>query len=191
MKLKKEICVFWTKHIGIGLYIQIILLVDGPGLEVMAVSRVFDWLLLLAGAAVIIWWIVRRFDRWLHEPPGVRLRRLVQKGGAPDDEAAALLRDNGYEVLAGKHRISLGVAIDDEPVQPTRLFFDYLAMKDDKYYLVKLERARQPLDWTASGLRERLLVYALLFPDCEGIIIADPRDKRVRTVRFQVEDDEE
>jgi len=154
-------------------------------------SRVVDWLLLLAVAALMLWWIVRRFDRWLHEPPGVRLRRLAQKGTAPDDEISALLADNGFEVLAGKHRISLGVAVDDEPVQPTRLFFDYLAAKDDKYYLVKVDRARQPLDWTASGLRERLLVYALLFPDCDGIIVVDPRDRRVRTVRFQVEDDEE
>lgn len=139
----------------------------------------------------MFWWVLRRFDRWLHEPPGYRLRRLAQKSGAPDDEASALLRENGFEVLAGKHRISLAVAVDDEPTQSTRLFFDYLAAKDDKYYLVKLERARQPLDWTASGLRERLLVYTLLFPDCEGIIVADLKDKRVRMVRFQVEDEDE
>lgn len=154
-------------------------------------SRFGDWLLLLAGAAVALWWVVRRFDRWLHEPPGVRLRRLAQKGGVAEDDTVALLRESGFEVLSGKHRIPLGVSVDDGPAQPTRLFFDYLASKEDKYYLVKLERARQPLDWTASGLRERLLVYALLFPDCAGIIVADPKDKLVRTVRFQVEDDEE
>jgi hypothetical protein len=44
------------------------------------------------------------------------------------------------------------------------------------------------LEWTASGLRERLLVYALLFPDCEGIIVANLQDKLLRTVRFQLED---
>jgi hypothetical protein len=138
----------------------------------------------------MILWLVRRFDRWLHEPPGARLRRLAQNGGVLPDEAVTLLQESGYEVLSGKHRIPLGVAVDDGPVQATRLYFDYLVSKEDKYYLVKLERVRQPMDWTASGLRERLLAYALLFPDCEGIIVADPKDKLIRTVRFQVEDGE-
>lgn len=155
-------------------------------------GRFGDWLLLLAGAAIALWWLARRFDHWLHEPPGVRLRRIAQKGGGVvEDETVLLLQDNGFDVLSGKHKIPLGVAVDGAPAQQTRLFFDYLATKDDKYYLVKLERARQPIDWTPSGLRERLLVYALLFPDCEGIIVADPKDKLLRTVRFQVGDDDE
>lgn len=134
------------------------------------------------------WWVVRRIDRWLHEPPGARLRRLAQDGGVIPDEAVTLLQESGFEVLTGKHRIPLGVKVDEEPSMTTRLYFDYLVSKEDKYYLVKLERTRQPIEWTASGLRERLLPYALLFPDCEGIIVADPKEKRVRTVRFQVED---
>lgn len=153
-------------------------------------GRFGDWLLLLIGAGVALWLLIRRFDRWLHEPPGARLRRLAQNGGVIPDDTVALLQENGYEVLSGKHRVPLGVKVDDGPVQGTRLYFDYLVSKEDKYYLVKLERARQPMDWTASGLRERLLAYALLFPDCEGIIVADPKDKWMRTVRFQVEDDE-
>ena len=154
-------------------------------------TRVGDWLLLLTGSVIAVWWLARRFDHWLHEPPGVRLRRIAQKGSVAEDETVALLRDNGFDVLSGKHRIPLAVMVDGAPAQPTRLFFDYLATKEDKYYLVKLERTRQPMDWTPSGLRERLLVYTLLFPDCEGIIVADPKDKLVRTVRFQVGDDEE
>lgn len=151
-------------------------------------SRFGDWLLLLLGAGVTVWWLARRFDRWLHEPPGVRLRRLAQSSSVVQDDTVLLLQERGYEVLSGKHRIPLGVVVDEGPVQATRLYFDYLAVKDDKYYLVKLERTRQPMEWTASGLRERLLAYALLFPDCEGIIVADPKDRTVRTVRFQVED---
>ncbi|TJY44439.1 hypothetical protein E5161_03410 [Cohnella pontilimi] len=154
-------------------------------------SRFGDWLLMLTAAGVMVWWLIRWFDRWLHEPPGAKLRRLAQAGGVEPDEAVSLLQEHGYEVLSGKHRVPLGVVVDEGPVQPTRLYFDYLASKDDKYYLVKLERARQPMDWTASGLRERLLVYALLFPDCEGLIVANPKDKLLRTVRFQLEDGDE
>lgn len=149
-----------------------------------------DWLLLLTGAGLMVWWVFRRLDRWLHEPPSARLRKLAQEGAVSPDETTAMLEEAGYRVLAGKHRIPLGVKIDDEPVRPTRLFFDYLVSKDDQFFLVKLERDRQPTEWTASGLRERYLVYTLLFPDCEGIVVADPKQNQIRTVRFRVEDDD-
>jgi hypothetical protein len=154
-------------------------------------SRFGDWLLLLCAAGALVWILVRRLDRWLHEPPDARLRRLAQHGGVVPDDAVALLTQHGYEVLTGKHRIPLGVTVDDDPSMRTRLYFDYLASKDDRFYLVKLERSRQPTEWTASGLRERLLVYALLFPGCEGIVVADPKGGWVRTVRFHVEDGDE
>ncbi|WP_027093756.1 hypothetical protein [Cohnella thermotolerans] len=148
-----------------------------------------DWFVFLVAVFLLLWWIWRRFNHWLHEPPGYRLRKLAKSGEVEPDEAVALLEQQGYEVLSGKHRIPLGVAVDDGPLQPTRLYFDYLAAKEDKYYLVKLDKSRRPIEWTASGLRERLLVYALLFPECEGIIIANLKDQWLRTVRFQVEDE--
>lgn len=151
-------------------------------------ERVGDWVIMLAAASIIVWWLFKLFGRWLHEPPGSRLRKLARAGGVvQSDPIVILLQAKGYEVLSGKHRITLGVELDEGPTMPTRLYFDYLAKKDELYYLVKLERARQPLDWTASGLREGLLVYALLFPDCEGIIVVTPRDQQSKIVRFRVE----
>lgn len=150
-----------------------------------------DMLLIVAAAGIMIWWLARRMRKWLHEPPGVKLRRLARPDQRPEpDDATSLLEENGFEVLSGKHRIPLEVAVDDGNPQKTRLYFDYFAAKADKYYLVKLDRDRQPVDWTPSGLREKFLVYALLFPDCDGIVVADTKGKSVRTVRFQMEDDE-
>ncbi|MFC5467874.1 hypothetical protein ACFPPD_04025 [Cohnella suwonensis] len=146
-----------------------------------------DGLLIMIAAGLIVWWAIRRFDRWLHEPPGSRLRKLAQAGGVERDDAVELLEDQGFEVLSGKHRIPLGVVVGDEPSMPTRLYFDYLVSRDDKYYLVKLDRPRQPILWTASGLREKLLPYALLFPDCEGIVVASAQERQVKIVRFKVE----
>lgn len=155
-------------------------------------ERFGDGLIFAVAVAAIMWWLWRRFRHWLHEPPSARLRKLA-RDNAPeaDDEAAALLREHGFEVLSGKHRIPLGVAVDDGGFEATRLYFDYVAAMDERYYLVKLARPRQPLDWTASGLRERLLVYALLFPECEGVIVADMRDRTLRTVRFRIGEGEE
>ncbi|CAI6055756.1 hypothetical protein [Cohnella sp. JJ-181] len=151
-------------------------------------DRFGDGLIFAAAVAAILWWLWRRFRHWLHEPPSSRLRRLARDGiPDADDEAAALLREQGYEVLSGKHRIPLGVSVDDGPFQATRLYFDYVASKEERYYLVKLERPRQPTDWTASGLRERLLVYALLYPECDGVVMADMRDRTLKTVRFRIE----
>lgn len=150
-------------------------------------DSVGDWVIMLVAAIVMGWWIVRRLDRWLHEPPDARLRKLATKGGVEEDEYVLLLKEHGFQVLSGKHRIPLGVAVDNGSVMPTRLYFDYLAEKDNKYYLVKLDRPRQPMEWTASALRERLLVYALLFPDCHGIVIVLTQGRQIKTVRFKVE----
>ncbi|WP_256757179.1 hypothetical protein [Cohnella sp. WQ 127256] len=154
-------------------------------------DRLGDWVIMLAAAGIMVWWVVRRIDRWLHEPPGSRLRKLALAGGVDQDDTVLLLQEHGYEVLSGKHRIPLGVVLDDGPVMSTRLYFDYLITKEDKYYLVKLERARQPMEWTASGLREQLLVYALMFPDCDGIVIVLAQEQQIKTVRFKVEAGEE
>ncbi|WP_239613877.1 hypothetical protein [Cohnella mopanensis] len=156
-------------------------------------DKLGDWVIMLVAAGLMVWWCFRRFDRWLHEPPGSRLRKLALEGGVEPDETVQLLQEHDYEVLSGKHRVPLGVVLDDGPTMPTRLYFDYLAFKEDKYYLVKVERTRQPIDWTASGLRERFLVYALLFPDCDGIVIvlAQAQDRQIKTVRFKVEAGEE
>lgn|GEM_PF-160136 len=156
---------------------------------VAAVEKFGDWLVFLVAIGLLLLWAWRRFYRWLHEPPGYRIRKLAESAEVPRDEAVELLESHGYAVLSGKHRVPLGVQVDDGPMQPTRLYFDYLAVKDNSYFLVKLEKSRMPFEWTASGLRDRLMIYTLLFPDCEGIVVADPVQRRVRTVRFMVEDE--
>ncbi|CAM3785655.1 hypothetical protein COLU111180_08300 [Cohnella lubricantis] len=148
-----------------------------------------DWFVFLTAVFLLLWWIGHRIYRWLHEPPGYRLRKLARSGSVEPDETVELLERHGYDAVSGKHRIPLGVRIDDGTMQSTRLYFDYIAVKDNQYYLVRTERSRMPIEWTASGLRDRLLVYALLFPECEGILIAHPREQWVRLVRFKVEDD--
>ncbi len=54
------------------------------------------------------------------------------------------------------------IDLDGQALQ-SRLFIDLIAEKDGKHYIVKTARDRMPIDWTGSGVRDRLLVYALAY----------------------------
>lgn len=145
-----------------------------------------DWFVMIAAGGIIVIWLYRRLYAWLHEPPASRIY-VLGDGTEPDehDETVRFLAANGYEVVSSKHRIPIEIELDGEPLQ-SRLFIDYVAVKSGKTWLVKTARDRMPVDWTGSGVRDRLLVYALLIPTAAGIVYADPRDNRLRTVTFDI-----
>jgi len=141
--------------------------------------------MIVAGALIVIW-MIRRFYHWLHEPPASRVF-LLGPGGelAEHDENVRYLEQAGYEVISGKHRVPISIGLDGEALS-TRLFIDYVAVKSGKTYIVKAARERMPLDWTGSGVRDRLLVYALLVPGATGILYMDAREKWIRTITFAI-----
>ena len=148
-----------------------------------------DWIIMALAGCLIAIWLYRSFYRWLHEPAVVN-RIKLGKGGAiaDDDENVKLLEQSGYEVTSGKHIIAVPVEINDEPLgRGTRLYIDYIAEKDSNTYIVKTARERMPMDWTASGVRDRLLVYALLLPHCNGILYIDAKEKIVRKITFYID----
>jgi len=150
------------------------------------VGNAADWLIMAAAGGLIAVWLVRRFHAWLHEPPASRVYRLGEGTEPdPDDETVRFLTASGYEVVSGKHRVPIEIEVDGEPMQ-ARLFIDYVAVKDGRMWLVKTARDRKPIDWTGTGVRDRLLVYALLVPTAEGIVYADPKERRLRTITFAI-----
>ena len=128
-----------------------------------------DWFVMIAAGAMIGVWLFRRLYAWLHQPPASRVYALGD-GVEPDedDETVKFLTDCGYEVVSGKHRIPIAIELDGQPLA-SRLFIDYVAVRDGKTWIVKTARDRMPVDWTGSGVRDRLLVYALLVPTAAGI----------------------
>ncbi len=150
-----------------------------------------DWFIMALAGALLIVWIYRAFYRWLHAP--VNMNRItLGKGSAvsDDDDNVKLLRRNGYKVVSAKHVVPIPVELDGAPVGTgARMYIDYMASKDDLTYVVKTARERKPMEWTASGLRDKLLVYALLLQDCAGILYIDAKEGTVRKIVFHLTDD--
>ncbi|WP_424766154.1 hypothetical protein [Paenibacillus sp. sgz302251] len=149
-----------------------------------------DWLIMALAGAVLLYWIFRAFYRWLHEPASVN-RLVLGKGGElqANDENIVLLEKAGFEVRSGKHLVPIPIKLDGNPLgKGSRLYIDYIVEKDKKIYVVKTARDRMPMDWTASGVRDRLLVYSLLLPECDGVLFVDAKVKIIRTITFHIAD---
>ncbi|MHA6483806.1 hypothetical protein ACX1C1_18105 [Paenibacillus sp. strain BS8-2] len=150
-----------------------------------------DWFIMALAGVLLLIWIYRTFYRWLHAP--INMNRITLGKGAAvsdDDENVKLLKSKGYKVLSAKHVVPIPVELDDAPVGTgARMYIDYMASKDDLMYIVKTARDRKPLDWTASGLRDGLLTYALLLQDCAGILYVDTKDGSVRKIVFHLTND--
>jgi hypothetical protein len=149
-------------------------------------SRIGDLLATLFVGLVLIVWLYYRFRRWLEAPVRVRLP-VPEAAPFTRNEAVHLLEDAGYEVVCGRVKVPVLVEVDDEPLEvASRLFVDFFARKDHELYLVKVSRARRPMEWTASGLRDRLMMYHWLFKETHGILYVDLEEKRVRKIRFDL-----
>ncbi len=148
-----------------------------------------DSLILLLLSVFIIGWLLYRFRFWLMAPPKGR-PAIDPDPEVPSTVAVELLEFSGYEVLTGKRRIPIQIQVNDRELLESRLFIDHFAAEEEKLYVVKVARDRKPLDWTGSGLRDQLLVYQLLYPEAEGILYVDPRQKTIEKIRFDVPEEE-
>lgn len=77
----------------------------------------------------------------------------------PDHPAIGMLEEEGYDVVGGKVKINLSFETGQRPIH-SRLFVDYVASDDSgELYMVKVSRDRMPVDWTGSGIRDRLMPF--------------------------------
>ncbi|MFD1955845.1 hypothetical protein ACFSL6_17150 [Paenibacillus thailandensis] len=144
-----------------------------------------EWFIMLVAGGLLALWLFRSFYRWLHQP--AQVSKVTLGAGAkldPDDENILFLEAAGYEVQSGKHRVPITIELDDETLE-SRLYIDYIAESaDGELYIVKTARERMPMDWTGSGVRDRLFVYSLLLPECDGILFLDVKEKILRKIKF-------
>lgn len=56
--------------------------------------------------------------------------------------------------------------------------------------MVKLARERMPVDWTGSGIRDRLMPFSLLYPECAGLLYIDVNEKSIHRLSMDWSDEE-
>ncbi|WP_410514706.1 hypothetical protein PaeBR_10165 [Paenibacillus sp. BR2-3] len=146
--------------------------------------------MMLIGAALSIWLIYRIYI-WLQSSPRSFMKETIpiNKEILPHP-ALSILESAGYEVIGGKLRVPLSFNADGTALY-SRLYIDYIASADDgTLYLVMLERPRKQLEWTGSGIRDTLLPYLLLYPECGGVLYVNALTAKVSLIKLGKDDGE-
>ncbi|WP_249899736.1 hypothetical protein [Paenibacillus sp. PK3_47] len=156
----------------------------------MALASSDQVIMVLVGVAVAVF-LIYRLVVWLQSSP-----RSFLKDGVPINKEIAphpcigLLEAAGYEVIGGKLKIPLSFNVDGSSMY-SRLFIDYVASKEeDSLYLVILSRPRKQLEFTGSGLRDTLLPYLLIYPECSGVLYVNTAASAIHVIRFGKDDGE-
>jgi hypothetical protein len=103
------------------------------------------------------------------------------KGEVPD-----LLREYGYEPVEGKTKIPISIELDEKTYE-SRMFIDYLAIKDEELFVVIVAKERKPLRKTGAGIREHLFPYFLLYRPA-GLVYVDKEKGKLSLVKFSHSD---
>ncbi|CAM3589751.1 hypothetical protein [Marinicrinis lubricantis] len=145
-----------------------------------------DLYVIIILSILIVIWAISSFRRWLFAPPKYILPFDFSEAEEPEGEAVDILEEAGYEVWAGKLKIPIHIEKDDE-VLGSRLFIDYIAKQHGEWYVVKVSRERMPMEWTGSGIRERLMPYWMIFgPAVKGLLYVDCMNQQVHKVTFHL-----
>ncbi|WP_379128836.1 hypothetical protein [Paenibacillus sp. sgz500958] len=146
--------------------------------------------MVLIGAVLCIWLIYRIYV-WLQSSP-----RSFMKHNIPINKviipnpAIDLLEAGGYEVIGGKLRIPLSFNVNGAALF-SRLYIDYVAAADEGLlYLVILERPRKQVELTGSAIRDTLLPYLLLYPECGGVLYVNTASGKINVIRLGKDDGE-
>jgi hypothetical protein len=144
-----------------------------------------DGYILLLLILVTASWLATSLKRWM-SAPAANGPVIESDQEVPLTEAVELLEREGYEVMTRKRKIPLRIVLDDKEEMDSRLFIDHFASREGNLYIVKLARERTPLDWSASGLRDALLVYQALYREASGILYVDTELGSIRTIQFDI-----
>ncbi|GIP20203.1 hypothetical protein [Paenibacillus sp. J22TS3] len=148
-----------------------------------------DGYLMVIITVLLLFLFYRGIQSWLRKPAVLRRGlRFELNEEIEEHPAVDLLKSAGYEVISGKLKVPLTFKVNRMELH-SRLFIDYVAVQGEELFLVRLERPRQPVDWTGSGVRRELLPFLLLYPDCSGLLYIDADYSEIKVIVLDSDDE--
>jgi hypothetical protein len=145
------------------------------------VARPGDTLVLFLLIGVILYIIWRQIPL-----SSVKWRKKEVEPAQVKGEVPELLRAHGFEVVRAKERVPIVIGVD-EAIYESRIYIDYIARREDEWYVVVVARERKPLRMSGAGLRDFFLPYFLLVqPD--GILYVNKEKQTIKVIHFEVPD---
>ncbi|MNN17822.1 hypothetical protein D3C81_1310180 [compost metagenome] len=150
----------------------------------------WDGLLMVLIAGIVLFISYRSFRTWVKKPLTLRSRLGFQMNEIiVDHPAVHLLERAGYEVVSDKLKVPLTFKVNNSLLH-SRMFIDYIVLRDGELYLVRTARERSVIEWTGSGIRKELLPYLLLYPECAGVLYVDEDHGEIKEITLTTDDDE-
>ncbi|MCM3698283.1 hypothetical protein [Paenibacillus macerans] len=150
-----------------------------------------DGLLMVLIAAFAVYLLYRGFRSWVRKPLSLRTSiGFALNEEILDHPAVDLLEQAGYTVVSDKLKVPLAFRVNGD-ILHSRLFIDYIVIKDGEFYLVRTARDRIAIEWTGSGVRKELLPYLLLYPECAGVLYVDAEQGVIREISLTTDEDED
>ncbi|WP_311078637.1 hypothetical protein [Paenibacillus polymyxa] len=149
----------------------------------------YDTVIIAVIGVILGIWALYSLRTWLKEPGPLVLKTIPINEGLDEGPATDLLEEAGYEVVGGKMKIPLAFKVNGHTVY-SRLFIDYVAVRNGSTYMVKTSRRKKPMEWSGPDVRDRLMPYLLLYPGCAGVLYVDTDERSIRLITL-VEDLEE
>lgn len=150
-----------------------------------------------SGDRFMIFLILLVLGTWLFMYVRGRMKATVEEGflplplpleeEVPEDEATLFLEELGFTVIQGKKRIPVEISTDTGIMLQSRIFIDYFVERDGLYYSAIIAKDRKPMEMTGSSVRDRLLVYQLLYPQTKGVLYLDIKQRKASVITFELD----
>ncbi|TKH41904.1 hypothetical protein NST83_14680 [Paenibacillus sp. FSL R10-2782] len=150
----------------------------------------YDTVIIVVIGVILAVWAFYGLRTWLKEPGPLVLKTIPINEELDEGPAVDLLEDAGYELVGGKMKIPLAFKVNGHTVY-SRLFIDYVAVRNGSTYMVKTSRRKRPMEWNGPDLRDRLMPYLLLYPGCAGVLYVDIDERNIRLITLAEDIEEE
>ncbi|SYX84773.1 DNA-binding protein [Paenibacillus alvei] len=146
------------------------------------------WIMGLIGIGLAVWigYAIRHYMRTPEAMENVCLSDRYPQ----DDEIVSLIESAGYEIIGGKYFVPIRIQMDGEELESAKLWIDMVVKRGEQWYIVRIARERMQLDWSASAIRRHWGAYFAAYPECDGLLVVDMAERRIRMLHMEFGDAE-